>query len=52
MDIEGFEIMAIHGAENLIRRDRPKLVLQCNNEALGRYGFSSKDLLRKVESLG
>jgi FkbM family methyltransferase len=51
LDIEGFEIEAIRGMAELIKRSRPILVVEVNEERLSAQGESSARLLELLESL-
>jgi FkbM family methyltransferase len=45
MDIEGSELNALRGATEVLRRDRPLFILECNPTALGLYqGATADDL--------
>lgn len=50
MDIEGFEIEAIRGMSQLIKRCRPIMIVEVNEERLTAQGESSTRLLELLES--
>jgi FkbM family methyltransferase len=52
MDIEGFEIEALKGMRELIRRSRPIMVVEVNEERLTAQGESASRLLALLESFG
>lgn len=51
-DIQGAEIDALRGAENLIKRDRPVMFIEVEEHHLSAFGGSSKELIEKIFSLG
>jgi FkbM family methyltransferase len=44
MDIEGAELCALQGMQNILRRDRPLILLEINRLALGRLGYTPEDI--------
>jgi len=52
IDVEGAEAALLRGAEQIIRRDRPAILLEVNQEALANQGSSATDLLAWLESAG
>lgn len=50
IDIEGFEIEALSGMRELIKRSRPIMVVEVNEERLTAQGESSTRLLQLLES--
>lgn len=50
MDIEGFEIEAICGMKELIKRSRPILIVEVNEERLAAQGESAERLVQLLES--
>ena len=52
LDVEGYEVKALRGARNLIRRCRPVLIVEVNPSALQRAGDSEAALLAIIEELG
>lgn len=52
LDIEGWELRALHGAKKTIEKFRPVLLMEVNAGALERAGTSRDELLGLVESLG
>lgn len=51
-DIEGSEAAALRGAQRLLRRDRPDLVIEINMKTCGLHGYCHRDLLPPMEGLG
>lgn len=45
LDVEGYELKALRGAEQTINKYRPRLVIEVNQEALARQGDSARDVL-------
>lgn len=52
LDVEGFEVLALRGAESTIARCRPVMLIEVNEGALARQGFTQADLYQEIESLG
>jgi FkbM family methyltransferase len=52
LDIEGFEVRALKGAAETIRRCRPYLVVEVNEGALNRQGSTGAELLDLIRSYG
>jgi len=44
LDVEGYELKALQGAEETIATHRPKMWIEINRGALGRQGASGKDI--------
>lgn len=44
LDIEGWEVKALIGAGNILKRDRPKLMIEVNSGALEKQGDSMESL--------
>lgn len=51
LDIEGYELFALHGAEETIRRHKPTIAVEVNN-CVDRYGYTRADLEAFLTSLG
>jgi FkbM family methyltransferase len=51
-DIEGGELRALRGAERLLRRDHPDLVVELDARLTRRYGYDPGDLVRYTGALG
>lgn len=51
LDIEGSELLALRGAEELLRTERPLIVCEADEELQGRFGYGSKQLLDKFAAL-
>jgi multidrug efflux pump subunit AcrB len=49
MDIEGWEVDALAGAEVLIRRDRPVMWIEVNAAALQARGYDSSELVALIQ---
>lgn len=52
MDIQGAELEALRGAKDLIKRDRPILFIEIEENHLTALGASSEELIEMVFSLG
>lgn len=52
LDIEGFEVRALRGAKETIKRCRPVLVVEVNEGALNRQGSTGAELLALIRSYG
>ena len=44
IDVEGYEVNMLHGAEELIKKFQPKLVIEINEIALERQGYTANDI--------
>jgi FkbM family methyltransferase len=51
IDIEGLELPALRGAENLLRQSKPTIICEINHLS-GRYGSTVADLIGYLASLG
>ena len=52
IDIEGFEVFALRGAVETIKKFRPKIFIELNDSALSRYGFTKNDILKPLMGIG
>lgn len=52
LDIEGCEAHALRGAEQLIKRFHPKMVIEVNVEALGRQGSYPGEIFNLLKEFG
>lgn len=52
LDIEGAELRALRGATGLLRRDKPKLLLEVDSGMMARFGYSPPDLGEYLCSMG
>lgn len=52
LDIEGWELDALRGAAETIKRCRPVLDIEINDATLERNGLTDRDLYEYVESIG
>ena len=52
MDIEGAELPALRGAEAVLRRDRPVLIIEVQEEAARAAGYATADLFSYLSQLG
>ena len=52
IDVQGYELNVIKGAENTIRKYRPYLFVEFEDDLLQEAGTSEKELQEKIESLG
>ena len=50
IDAEGAEVMILRGGREILRRDRPVVVVEAAAEALKRLGFELSDLKAELES--
>ncbi|MCO6357679.1 FkbM family methyltransferase [Roseivirga pacifica] len=50
MDVEGHELEVFKGADNILKKDRPKLIFECENRHLNNR--SVKDVFEYVQGLG
>ena len=52
IDVQGFEMEVIEGAEETIKKHRPVIFIEIEEDQLERYGKTSEDLISKIESFG
>lgn len=52
IDVEGFELEAVRGGEELIRRRRPVMVVEQKEGNAERYGFGQRDAVELLEAWG
>jgi FkbM family methyltransferase len=52
IDVEGFEMNVLKGAEKTIKKFHPVMLIEINNFALERNGVTSKDIFEYLDSLG
>lgn len=53
VDVEGAEIDALEGGKEFFKNGKKiTLFIECNSEALARFGYMPMDLIRKLKSLG
>jgi FkbM family methyltransferase len=52
IDVQGYELNVIKGAENIISKHRPYLFVEFEEDLLNEAGTSEKELQDKIESLG
>jgi len=52
MDIEGAELPALRGAAAVLRRDRPILIVEVQEEAARAAGYTTADLFAYLTQLG
>jgi hypothetical protein len=52
LDVEGFELKALRGAVNTIKKYKPVLCVELCEKWLNRYGDSSTDVIKFIENLG
>ncbi len=46
LDLEGAELLALHGADTLVRRFKPVIVVEVKGRTAGKYGWKPADLDR------
>lgn len=51
-DIEGAELLAMRGAERVLERDAPSLLLEVDPTLMGRYGLAPRDLSEHLAAHG
>lgn len=51
MDIEGFEVKALNGARETIKKFRPYLVIEINEEALNKQGNTPQDIFNFLKEM-
>tara|TARA_B100001093_G_C26665645_1_gene943861 strand:+ start:350 stop:1087 length:738 start_codon:yes stop_codon:yes gene_type:complete len=51
-DIEGAELLAMHGFENTLRKFIPKMLIEVNNNWTTAFGYDSKQLVNYLKELG
>ena len=52
IDAEGMDYEVLLGAKDTIIRNHPAILIECNNEWLGKRGYSKKNIIEFMESLG
>lgn len=52
IDTEGNEIEVLRGMKELIKKHRPRIILECNPETLARFGETPATLLKECETIG
>lgn len=52
IDVEGFEPYVIRGAMKMLARARPVILVEVYNTMLREFGFTRKDVIEPLESLG
>ncbi|MHB8474367.1 MAG: FkbM family methyltransferase [Gammaproteobacteria bacterium] len=52
MDIEGAELSALKGSEKILRRLKPKMIVEVNNATCDRAGYTPRDLVDYIVGLG
>lgn len=52
MDIEGAELSALKGGEKILRRLKPKMIVEVNETTCQRAGYRSRDLVDYIVGLG
>jgi FkbM family methyltransferase len=52
IDVEGFEIDVLEGAKDAIRKFKPVLVIEVNDQTLQAQGFTREELFQKLVELG
>lgn len=52
VDVEGYEIPVLQGANRLIKRDKPVIIVEADRDNQERAGFSLKELLAEMQKQG
>jgi FkbM family methyltransferase len=52
IDVEGFEMNVLKGAEKTIKKFHPVMLIEINNFALERNGVTNKDIFEYLDTLG
>ncbi len=52
IDVQGFEPNVIEGATETIKKHRPYIFIEIEDEQLEKYGFKESDVIKKIENLG
>ncbi|MFA6254121.1 MAG: FkbM family methyltransferase [Candidatus Paceibacterota bacterium] len=52
LDIEGYELFALRGAEEVLKKDKPTLVVEISQKILDQMPISEDDIINYLESLG
>lgn len=52
MDIQGAEVHALRGMRGLLAAHQPVLIIELDEECLGRFGLSREDLYQEIENCG
>jgi len=52
IDTEGCELMVVKGAENLIKKYSPMIILEMNDSAFIEMGYTKSELIEYLEKLG
>jgi FkbM family methyltransferase len=52
LDVEGYELHALEGAEETIKKYRPKMLIEINREALARQGVNPEDVFAWLKDHG
>jgi FkbM family methyltransferase len=52
IDVEGYELDVLKGAKNTIKKFKPKLLIEINNETLTRVGVDRKQIFEWLNDMG
>lgn len=52
IDVEGFEPSVIQGALQLLKRDKPTLLIEIYPMLLARHGFTAADVINPLRAIG
>jgi FkbM family methyltransferase len=52
IDVEGYEPYVLSGAQTLLSKFRPVMLIEINKDMLGRNGLTEQDVLKHVDALG
>ncbi len=52
LDVEGFEVRALNGAWEIIKKFKPAIVVEINHGALEKYGYSEQSIATLLRTFG
>ena len=51
IDVEGAELLVLRGSKELLRRERPFLVVECDDDLQEPFGYDTRDVITFLEKL-